>query len=175
MPQLARFLAAARREEGSLQELAHLRYELRRFLGSVEKVERMYGITPRQLQLLLGVAGFTGMSRASISELAEFLQEKHNSVVGLIDRAEHSGLVQREAGSSDRRVVFVSLTARGWKALASLLPAQWENAARFREKLAGSEGEQKASSHRQDPAADAGRAASGGFAKPDFSNRDKNV
>src|SRR5579884_1043720 len=39
------------------------------------------GLTPQQHQLLLGVAGFTGRGWATITELAEFLQERHNAVV----------------------------------------------------------------------------------------------
>jgi hypothetical protein len=43
--------------------------------------------TPQQHQLLLGVAGYTGRAWATITELAEFLQERHNAVVGLVQRA----------------------------------------------------------------------------------------
>jgi hypothetical protein len=40
----------------------------------------MCGITP---QLLLGVAGYTDRGWAIIAELAEFLQEGHDAIVGL--------------------------------------------------------------------------------------------
>lgn len=62
---------------------------------------------------MLGVAGYTGRGWATISELAEFLQERHNAVVGLVDRAVRRGLVRKERGMSDRRFVVVSLTRRG--------------------------------------------------------------
>lgn len=138
MPHLSSSPAAgARADEKTIRGLARFRYGLRRFLRSVENPEPKYGIPPQQLQLVLGVAGFTGLGRASVSELAEFLQEKHNSVVGLTDRPEHRGLVRRETASSDRRIVQVSLTRRGQKALASLVVSQWEQARRVREPLRG--------------------------------------
>lgn len=55
-----------------------------------------------------------------MSELAEFLQEKNHSVVGLVYRAVQSGLVKRKRDSSDRRVVVVQLTARGERVLTQL-------------------------------------------------------
>ena len=62
---------------------------------------------------MLGVAGYTGRGWATISELAEFLQERHNAVVELVDRAVRRGLVRKKRGMSDRRFVVVSLTRRG--------------------------------------------------------------
>jgi len=102
------------------QELAFFRHRLRTFLRFSERAARECGITPQQHQLMLGVAGFTGTGTATISEIADFLQEKHNSVVGLIDRAVQSGLVERAEDSADRRVVIVSLTARGEEILSRL-------------------------------------------------------
>ncbi len=112
-----------RREQASrqmFQELAFFRHRLRKFLRFSERAARACGITPQQHQLMLGVAGFTGAGTATISEIADFLQEKHNSVVGLIDRAVQSGLVERAEDPADRRVVIVSLTARGEEILSEL-------------------------------------------------------
>jgi DNA-binding MarR family transcriptional regulator len=86
---------------------------MRRFLGFSERIARTCGITPQQHQLLLGVAGYTGRGWATISELAEFLQERHNAVVGLVQRAAERDLVRKVAGKSDRRFVKVHLTRRG--------------------------------------------------------------
>lgn len=102
------------------QELAFFRHQLRIFLRFSEEAARACGITPQQHQLMLGIAGFTGTGAASISEIAEFLQEKHNSVVGLVDRAVQSGLVQRAEGIKDRRIVQLSLTAHGEEILRQL-------------------------------------------------------
>lgn len=103
-----------------MHRLAIFRYRLRRFLRFSERAARDSGLTPQQHQLLLGVAGFTGHGWATISELAEFLQERHNAVVGLVQRAERKGLVRKSPGESDQRVVRVHLTARGAAVLQRL-------------------------------------------------------
>ena len=82
-----------------LQDLAQFRYQLRRFLRFSEEAARACGVTPQQHQLMLGVAGFAQGGSATVSELAEFLQERNNSVVGLVERAAQSGLVRRASGA----------------------------------------------------------------------------
>ncbi len=103
-----------------MQDLAWFRYNLRRFLRFSEKAARACGVTPQQHQLLLGIAGFTDEGRATISDLAEFLQERNNSVVGLVERAAESGLVRRQSGKTDRRQVVVTVTKRGEEILSTL-------------------------------------------------------
>jgi DNA-binding MarR family transcriptional regulator len=110
----------ARSGPPDIRELAQFRYALRKFLRFSESAARECGVTPQQHQLMLGVAGFTGRGCATVSELAEFLQEKNHSVVGLVYRAVQSGLVKRKRDSSDRRVVVVQLTARGERVLTQL-------------------------------------------------------
>ena len=106
--------------EPMIGQLARFRYELRKFLRFSEQAARNAGLTPQQHQLLLGVAGFTGRGWATISELAEFLQERHNAVVGLADRARRRGLVTKELDARDRRLVRVALTPEGRKLLHQL-------------------------------------------------------
>jgi DNA-binding MarR family transcriptional regulator len=101
-------------------QLAQLRYRIRRFLRFSEQAARAAGITPQQHQLMLGIAGFTGRGWANVSELAEFLQERHNAVVELVARALRAGLVRKEAAAADRRVVRVELTPRGRSILMQL-------------------------------------------------------
>lgn len=103
-----------------MQDLARFRYALRRFLRFSERAARGHGVTPQQHQLMLGVAGFNENYRATISELAEFMQERHNSVVELVGRAVSRGLVRKEQDTEDRRYVFVSLTPRGEAVLSRL-------------------------------------------------------
>jgi DNA-binding MarR family transcriptional regulator len=93
--------------------MAWFRYELRKFLRFSENASRAAGITPQQHQLLLGIAGFTGRGWATISELAEFLQERHNAVVMLVERAVARGLVHKSQGTRDRRFIRVTMTAQG--------------------------------------------------------------
>jgi DNA-binding MarR family transcriptional regulator len=104
----------------TIRELARLRYQIRRFLRFSERAARAAGLTPQQHQLLLGVAGHTGRGWATISELSEFLQKRHNAVVGLVNRAHRAGLVSKRPIARDLRLVRVQLTSRGRKVLGDL-------------------------------------------------------
>jgi len=118
-----------------IRRLARFRYDLRQFLRFSEKAARAAGVTPQQHQLLLGVAGHTGRGWANIGELAEFLQERHNAVVGLVDRAARGGLVRKKPGESDRRFVCVHLTSRGTALLGQLSKQHREEAGRLASRL----------------------------------------
>lgn len=113
-------LTVQNQAEDAIRNLAWFRYNLRKFLRFSEKAARQCGVTPQQHQLMLGIAGYTGRGSATVSELAEFLQERHNSVVGLVERAAQRGLVNKEHDTSDRRFVLVSLTSLGEEILARL-------------------------------------------------------
>jgi DNA-binding MarR family transcriptional regulator len=116
----------------SLHQLAEFRYQLRKFLRFSERAARSKGLTPQQHQLLLGVAGFTGRGWATVGELAEFLQERHNAVVGLVQRAVRRGLVRKEQAAGDRRVVQVHLLPKGERRLARLTELHQREVRRFR-------------------------------------------
>ncbi len=115
----------------SLHQLAEFRYQLRKFLRFSERAARSNGLTPQQHQLLLGVAGFTGRGWATIGELAEFLQERHNAVVGLVQRAVRRGLVCKEQAAGDHRVVQVRLLPKGATLLARLTELHQREVRRF--------------------------------------------
>lgn len=102
------------------EALAAFRYALRRFLHLTEEAARAAGITPQQHQLLLAVRGRPGRDWASVGELAEALQIRHHTAVGLVDRGEELGLVSREPDPSDRRQVRVVLTEPGMRILERL-------------------------------------------------------
>jgi len=104
----------------AVRRLAWFRYRVRCFLRFSERVSRACGITPQQHQLLLGVAGYTGRGWATISELAEFMQGRHNAVVGLVQRAVVRGLVRKAQGEKDRRFVKVYLTRKGFTILSKI-------------------------------------------------------
>ncbi|HEX5434656.1 MAG TPA: MarR family transcriptional regulator [Candidatus Angelobacter sp.] len=131
--------AGAYEPDAIVRDLARFRYALRRFLRFSENAARQCGVTPQQHQLLLGVAGHTGRGSATISELAEFRQERHHSVVGLVERAVHNGLVHRTQDREDRRVVIVSLTTRGGTVLSMLTRLHHEEARRMQGLLKASE------------------------------------
>lgn len=120
-----------------IEQLAQFRYQIRQFLRFSENAARAAGVTPQQQQLMLGVAGFTGLGWANISDLAEFLQERHNAVVELVNRAAQAGLVRRETLASDRRVVRVELTARGRSILLKLSALHRKELERIRDRRPG--------------------------------------
>lgn len=103
--------------------LAAFRYALRRFLHFSEEAAHAAGITPQQHQALLAIKGFPDRDRVTVGELAERLQLRHHSAVGLVDRLVAENLVTRAASSSDRRRVFVQLTRHGEHILGKLSAA----------------------------------------------------
>ena len=127
--------------EQTLRDLARFRYALRKFLRFSERAAREAGVTPQQHQLMLGIAGFTGASSATISDLAEFLQEKHHSVVGLVERAEQKGLVRRGPDKVDGRVTRVTLTRQGRSILTGLTELHKQEVERIRSGMLGAHSE----------------------------------
>jgi DNA-binding MarR family transcriptional regulator len=75
---------------------AEFRYQLRLWMRLSEEAAREQGVSPQQHQLLLAVRGYPGPTPPLITDVAERLQLRHHSVVGLIDRMELDGLVRRE-------------------------------------------------------------------------------
>jgi DNA-binding MarR family transcriptional regulator len=105
------------------EALAAFRYNLRQFLHFSESAAETAGVTPRQHQALLAIKGFPGRDSVTIGELAEQLQIAHHSAVGLVDRLGAQKLIIREAGSEDRRQVYVRLSAHGAEVLQKLTNA----------------------------------------------------
>jgi DNA-binding MarR family transcriptional regulator len=93
--------------------LAELRHALRGFHRFSREAALAGGLTPQQHQALLAIKGFPGRDYVSIGELAERLQVRHHSAVGLVDRLVRRRLVRRLSSAVDRRRVEVRLTARG--------------------------------------------------------------
>ncbi|HVU35906.1 MAG TPA: MarR family transcriptional regulator [Opitutaceae bacterium] len=95
------------------ETLAAWRHALRLFLNFSHEAAHAAGIPPQQHQALLVIKGFPDREYATIGELAERLQLKHHSAVGLIDRMARRQIVRRHVSSEDRRRIEVRLTARG--------------------------------------------------------------
>jgi len=102
------------------ETLASFRYALRQFFRFSEEAAQAAGITPQQHQALLAIKGFPGRDYLTVSELAERLQLRHHSAVGLINRLVQEKLVLRISSEKDRRHVLIQLTTRGEKILAKL-------------------------------------------------------
>ena len=102
------------------ETLAAFRYALRRFIHFSETAAQQAGVTPQQHQALLAIKGFPGRDCVTVGELAERLQLRHHSAVGLIDRLVAEKLVLRTPSNEDRRRVLIQLTSRGEKTLEML-------------------------------------------------------
>ncbi len=111
---------ARRFTDQDYRDILSFRKQLRRFLAWSEAQSRAAGLTPAQHQLLLAVRGHPGPAAPTMSDVADHLQLRHHSAVGLVDRAESAGLVKRISDPEDRRVVRVVLEARGEEALEDL-------------------------------------------------------
>ncbi|MDQ6893969.1 MAG: MarR family transcriptional regulator [Acidobacteriota bacterium] len=101
------------------RSLAEWRYAIRRFLAASEEITRSAGVSPTQYQLLLFIRGNAGRA-PTVADLAERLQIRHQSAVGLIDRCEAAGFVRRRRDEANRRRVFVTMTPRGAALLKKL-------------------------------------------------------
>ena len=75
---------------------------------------RRHGITLADLRSLRILRD---LGRVPISCFADALGISRSTATGLVDRFESRGLVTREAGSDDRRVISIGLTPRGQEAL----------------------------------------------------------
>lgn len=95
------------------ETLAAWRLALRRFLRFSQEAARAAGIPSQQHQALLVLKGVPDREFATIGEMAERMNLKHHSVVGLVDRLAKRQLVQRQTSPKDRRRVEVRLTSRG--------------------------------------------------------------
>jgi DNA-binding MarR family transcriptional regulator len=95
------------------EELAELRYQIRRFLHFSESAALEEGLEPRQHQALLAIKAMPAGESCTIGALAKRLFLQHQSTVGLVDRLVLRKLVTRAHGQEDARQVMVSLTLHG--------------------------------------------------------------
>lgn len=115
--------------------LARFRFALRVFLRFSENAARQAGLTPKQHQLLLVVRGFPD-GAPTISDVAEWLQLRHHSVVELVDRAAEADLLVRQTDDHDRRRQRLTLTPKGVEVLGSLTATHKDELRRFRQEMA---------------------------------------
>lgn len=111
--------------------LLELRAGLRKFERWSRQQAAKAGLTPAHHQLLLAIRGHPGKHGPTITDIADYLQVQHHSVVGLIDRAVDAGLCQRTPDNDDARVIRLSLTRNGRQRLRSLARVHYEELARL--------------------------------------------
>jgi DNA-binding MarR family transcriptional regulator len=119
-PHAARSAADTGDADIDYRALAELRYQIRCFLTFSEGQARAARLQPQQHQLLLALKGLPPAQRPTISVLAERLQLKHHTLVGLLDRLVDAQLAARRASTSDRREILVEITPKGERLLRSL-------------------------------------------------------
>jgi DNA-binding MarR family transcriptional regulator len=113
-------LAAFELRKVDYEALAAFRYSLRKFLHFSESAAQGKGLSAPQHQALLAIEGFPTRNEITVGELAEQLQIKHHSAVGLVDRLSEQGLLRRLPPRRDRRQVFLKVTAKGLRLLRQL-------------------------------------------------------
>jgi DNA-binding MarR family transcriptional regulator len=111
--------------------LAQFRYLLRKFLSFSESAAHAAGLTPQHHQALLAIHGFSGATPITVGALAERLDVRHHSVVGLVDRLNAKGLVRRHRDPADARRVALALTPKGLELLESLSQVHREELGRL--------------------------------------------
>lgn len=98
-------------------------HSLRRIIRAIDLHSRKlladYNITGPQLVCLLSVKEGEPVTPSTIARTVHL---SPSTVIGILDRLEHRGLVRRERDSKDRRLVRVSLTGQG-KALIARAPS----------------------------------------------------
>jgi len=117
------------------ERLLEFRDGLRLFLRWSEEQAATVGLTPAHHQLLLAVRGHQGSQAPTVTDIAEHLQLRRHSVVGLINRAEAAGLLARNADVDDQRVVRLSLTRLGARRLEQLSALHLEELRRLAPRL----------------------------------------
>ena len=112
------------------QALASFRHALRKFLHFSQEAAVAAGLTPQQHQALLAVKASLDES-LTIGELAERLQLRHHSAVGLVNRLVSQRLLKRHRSTTDRRQVQLMLTSTGERLLRELSAAHREELRRI--------------------------------------------
>ena len=111
--------------EGLRQELINFRIlrALRQIIQAIDLHSRhltqVYSVTGPQLVCLLAI---DERGPVTLSELAQAIYLSPSTVVGIVDRLEREGFVQRERSKVDRRVVFITITEKG-KEFAAKAPS----------------------------------------------------
>jgi DNA-binding MarR family transcriptional regulator len=117
--------------DNEYRRLLAFRTGIRRFLSWSEAQAAGVGISPAQHQLMLAIRGHDGPDGPTIRDVADALILRHNSAVGLVDRAVEAGLVTRHADEHDLRVVRLRLTPLGTRRIQQLSDAHVEELRRL--------------------------------------------
>ena len=98
--------------------LAAFRYQLRKFLRFSKDYLIQANLTPEQYEALLALKAYSGTNGLTVGDLSDRLQVKHHTAVSLTDKLAARKLVTKHRDQTNRRKVFVKLTAAGAALLA---------------------------------------------------------
>jgi DNA-binding MarR family transcriptional regulator len=113
------------------ETLASFRYQVRKFLRFSKDFLCAEDLTPDQYQALLAIRAAAPRGKLSIRDLAEQLQVRHHSTVGIVDQLVFREAVVREVAPKDRRKILLSLTEKGEQMVQKLAPAHHEELTRL--------------------------------------------
>lgn len=128
------------RSPGALGRDVQILQSLRRIVRAVElyshRLKSQHNLTVPQLVCLSAVVN---AGQVTVSEIARSVYLSASTVVGILDRLEKRGLVQRRRSRDDRRVVNVLPTAAGRELVKRAPSALHENFARSLSSLSESD------------------------------------
>jgi DNA-binding MarR family transcriptional regulator len=106
---------ASREEEVFL----NIQLTAERLWWGVNETLRLSELTPTQYNVLRILRG-AGREGAKCSEISDRMVTKDSDITRLLDRLETRGLILRERGERDRRVIYARITQEGLRTLAGL-------------------------------------------------------
>jgi DNA-binding MarR family transcriptional regulator len=115
--------------------VADWRAALRDFMSASKEILKKHDVTSMQYQTLLAIRVSDEPEGLSMNGLAGYLGVRHNSAVGLINRLETHGLVQRARSQRDRRVAHLRLTEEGENVLEVLAEGHSQELNRIRPEM----------------------------------------
>jgi DNA-binding MarR family transcriptional regulator len=115
--------------------ILEFRVALRRFGRFSEEQAALMDMTAQQHQLLLAIRGHGDGRGPTIADVARHLMIRHHSVVGLVDRAQDLGLVERRGDADDHRLVRLALTPLGEERVNALALAHLKELRKLAEVL----------------------------------------
>jgi DNA-binding MarR family transcriptional regulator len=113
------------------ETLANFRYLVRKFLRFSKDLLGSEDLTPDQYQALLAIRAQSAKCKLSIRDLAEQLQVRHHSTVGIVDQLVSRNAVVREVAPYDRRKILLNLTEKGEELVQRLAPPHKDELARL--------------------------------------------
>jgi DNA-binding MarR family transcriptional regulator len=115
--------------------ILEFRVALRRFGRFSEEQAARLDMTAAQHQLLLAIRGHGDPLGPTIADVARHLMIRHHRAVGLVDRTQDLGLVERHRDDDDHRLVRLALTPLGHERVNALALAHLKELRRLAEVL----------------------------------------